>query len=290
MNRTPIFLGALLFSGVSVTVAASGGGTTSEDGAYVPSTVEIQYSVCVQCHGAHGEGRPELGAPRIGDLDTTYIQNQLTAFHQGARGARADDEKALPMGAVGRGLPEGIIPELAAFVNALDPAPQPPGVSSARGAALYKKCVTCHGAAAEGKPAQLAPKLVHQDPEYLTRQLQHYRDGVRAQGLAAVMAIQSAGLTDADIDALVTHIGSLRPPLPPLDNPPVTRTEKEGLDAWDDIYRVATHPRCMNCHPDGDAPMQGDDSHVHIYGITRFSPLEGVHCSTCHAPSAVGDG
>ena len=46
----------------------------------------------------------------------------------------------------------------------------------------------------------------------------------------------------------------------------------------------------MNCHPDGDAPLQGDDSHPHIYGITRFSPLEGTHCRTCHAAQGVGDG
>jgi hypothetical protein len=22
-------------------------------------------------------------------------------------------------------------------------------------------------------------------------------------------------------------------------------------------------PRCMNCHPAGDVPLQGDDSHIH---------------------------
>src|SRR5271166_191968 len=28
-------------------------------------------------------------------------------------------------------------------------------------------------------------------------------------------------------------------------------------------YKVFMHPRCMNCHPAGDAPFQGDDSHLH---------------------------
>src|SRR5882724_5506461 len=26
------------------------------------------------------------------------------------------------------------------------------------------------------------------------------------------------------------------------------------------LYRVLTSPRCQNCHPAGDAPLQGDDS------------------------------
>jgi hypothetical protein len=26
---------------------------------------------------------------------------------------------------------------------------------------------------------------------------------------------------------------------------------------------VITSPRCMNCHPAGNAPSQGDDEHVH---------------------------
>lgn len=291
MNRNHIFLGALVIAGVAASVnVATSGGKSGADGAYVPSELEVQYGVCVQCHGAHGEGRPELGAPRIGDLDTAYIQYQLSAFRRGDRGAHPGDGEAWPMGAVGRGLPEAIIPELSAFVNGLDPAPQPPGPRSARGAAVYQACVTCHGSGAAGKAAQLAPALLHQDPAYLTRQLEHYREGVRAQGLSQAMVAQAVGLSDADIEAVVAHIVSLRPELPPLDNPPVTRSRDEGLAAWADIYKVATHPRCMNCHPDGDAPLQGDDSHAHIYGITRFSPLEGVHCNTCHAPGGVGDG
>lgn len=262
----------------------------ADDGLHQPSPIEIQYGVCVQCHGAHGEGRPELGAPRIGDLDTAYIQGQLEAFRGGLRGRHPDDEAAHPMSAVGRGLPAAVIPELAAFVHTLHPAPQPPGPATTPGRALYRPCATCHGADGTGDATQLAPALAQQDSTYLTRQLQNYRDGRRNQGMAAAMAAQAQGLSDADIDAIVGHIVSLRPDLPPLDNPPVTLSADEGLTAFADIYAVSTHPRCMNCHPDGDAPMQGDDSHEHTFGITRFSPLEGVHCSACHAPAGVGDG
>ena len=39
--------------------------------------------------------------------------------------------------------------------------------------------------------------------------------------------------------------------------------EAESRAAFLAAYKVFMHPRCMNCHPKGDAPLQGDDSHVH---------------------------
>ena len=35
------------------------------------------------------------------------------------------------------------------------------------------------------------------------------------------------------------------------------------------VYKVFTSPRCQNCHPAGDAPLQGDDSHVHMQNVKR---------------------
>jgi hypothetical protein len=51
------------------------------------------------------------------------------------------------------------------------------------------------------------------------------------------------------------------------------------------FYRVLTSPRCQNCHPAGDAPLQGDDSHVHIQNVKRGTDGHGVtamRCDTCH--------
>jgi len=39
--------------------------------------------------------------------------------------------------------------------------------------------------------------------------------------------------------------------------------------AFMQVYRVLTSPRCQNCHPAGDAPLQGDDSHVHTQNVKR---------------------
>lgn len=256
---------------------------------------EKLYGVCVHCHGAHGEGRPELGTPRIGDLTAPYIYTQLTAFRAGTRGGHAEDTGAKPMVAIAEGLPsEDRLKVLAMFVEQLEPEHRATGDKHAAGEALYATCAACHGADARGNPDLGAPDLLFQDGRYMTRQLKNYRDHKRgAEGappLAMAMAGTASALSDEDIDGLVAHIASLRGERPPLNNYDVSVSEADGLKAFGDIYAVVTHPRCMNCHPDGDRPLHTDDSVPHAFNVTRFTPLKGVQCSTCHAPTPVGLG
>ena len=52
-----------------------------------------------------------------------------------------------------------------------------------------------------------------------------------------------------------------------------------------DFVSVLRHPRCMNCHSNGDFPRQGDDGHQHIMNVRRGPDGHGVtaeKCSTCH--------
>jgi hypothetical protein len=57
-------------------------------------------------------------------------------------------------------------------------------------------------------------------------------------------------------------------------------------DAFLKAYPVFMHPRCLNCHPAGDTPLQGDDSHVHdLLRLRRGEDGNGVlamRCSNCH--------
>lgn len=56
-------------------------------------------------------------------------------------------------------------------------------------------------------------------------------------------------------------------------------------DAFLAAYTVFTHPRCMNCHPVGDAPLQGDDSHPHAQNVKRGPDGKGKYalkCANCH--------
>jgi cytochrome c5 len=56
-------------------------------------------------------------------------------------------------------------------------------------------------------------------------------------------------------------------------------------EAFLQVYKVFVSPRCQNCHPSGDAPLQGDDSHPHIQNVKRGKDGHGVYgmrCDTCH--------
>jgi len=51
------------------------------------------------------------------------------------------------------------------------------------------------------------------------------------------------------------------------------------------VYRVLMNPACMNCHPAGDIPLQGADSHLHTMGVKRGVDGKGVttmKCANCH--------
>jgi hypothetical protein len=49
--------------------------------------------------------------------------------------------------------------------------------------------------------------------------------------------------------------------------------------------RVLQHPRCLNCHPAGERPTQGEDKHPHSPLVVRGVDGRGataLHCATCH--------
>lgn len=51
------------------------------------------------------------------------------------------------------------------------------------------------------------------------------------------------------------------------------------------VYPVFMHPRCVNCHPAGDAPLQGEDSRLHAQGVKRGADGRGkfaLKCASCH--------
>jgi hypothetical protein len=63
------------------------------------------------------------------------------------------------------------------------------------------------------------------------------------------------------------------------------KREEESVNAFKEAYSVLMHPRCMNCHPSGDIPLQGDDSHLHAQGVKRGPDGKGLYalkCKNCH--------
>jgi hypothetical protein len=61
----------------------------------------------------------------------------------------------------------------------------------------------------------------------------------------------------------------------------------ESAKAFLKVYKVLMSPRCMNCHPAGDAPLQGDDNHIHTMNVVRGPDGKGMYavkCANCHQP------
>lgn len=61
--------------------------------------------------------------------------------------------------------------------------------------------------------------------------------------------------------------------------------EVVNSDAFEVVMQVVTHKRCMNCHPAGDRPRQGEDSHIHYFNVQRGEDghgEKGFQCQTCH--------
>jgi hypothetical protein len=64
--------------------------------------------------------------------------------------------------------------------------------------------------------------------------------------------------------------------------------KQRSLALFQEVGKVVTHARCMNCHPAGDRPSQGDDRHPHmplvVRGADNFGAI-GMRCTTCHGPA-----
>ena len=91
---------------------------------------------------------------------------------------------------------------------------------------------------------------------------------------AAVLVVAAAMLVSRSISA------AENPPAAPVFSPAA-----EDGSLFADFVSVLRHPRCMNCHSNGDFPRQGDDGHQHMMNVRRGPDGHGVtaeKCSTCH--------
>jgi hypothetical protein len=63
------------------------------------------------------------------------------------------------------------------------------------------------------------------------------------------------------------------------------RAQTGSAHPFDPIASVLLHPRCVNCHPRGDAPANGDEGKPHRMRITRGADNQGApaaRCVACH--------
>ena len=64
--------------------------------------------------------------------------------------------------------------------------------------------------------------------------------------------------------------------------------KERAIALFNEAGKVILSPRCVNCHPAGDRPSQGDDEHPHQPLVVRGEAglgAPGMHCTTCHGPA-----
>ena len=94
--------------------------------------------------------------------------------------------------------------------------------------------------------------------------------------MLSMIAIMAFGLNDHNNPKVVS-------PLPIK----IKKDSVASVAAFKQVYRVLMSPRCMNCHPSGDIPLQGDDSKLHTMSPKRGVDGKGVlamKCANCHQP------
>ncbi len=61
--------------------------------------------------------------------------------------------------------------------------------------------------------------------------------------------------------------------------------EQRSVAYFTELGKVLTHARCVNCHPAGDKPRQGDMARLHQPPVERGADghgLASMRCSNCH--------
>jgi hypothetical protein len=68
----------------------------------------------------------------------------------------------------------------------------------------------------------------------------------------------------------------------------IANPAERSLAIFAEIGKVLTHPRCMNCHPSGEHPLQGADHHEHRPPVWRSDTGSyGTPCGECHTEKNV---
>ncbi len=157
---------------------------------------------CAACHGEYGQGDPNGEYPRLAGLDPKYLARQLRFFKDRTR----PNIPMIPY-ANDRELPEEDLLVVAKYLASIElptklpPLPEGatefdalerleeskkviniarwPGNVTVGGRVYRKECAGCHGEDALGDRHKTIPPLAGQRSQYLLRQIEKFRKGIR---------------------------------------------------------------------------------------------------------------
>jgi cytochrome c553 len=173
---------------------------------------------CITCHGAEGQGDGSGAFPRLAGQPGWYMYKQLVDY---AAGSRPNDV----MSPIAMRLTEHEMEAVSAYYATIDAPYRPPlgdvdarlmqwgGQLGAVGSAErgIPACVNCHGPSGTGNPPSV-PYLAGQYANYMTYQLELWRDGVRDNDAMNVMSAIASKMTDEDMRAVSEYYARVRPP------------------------------------------------------------------------------
>ncbi len=186
---------------LALTVAT--GALTATQAAQVTPAVAPAQAACANCHGAGGEGKQSLGAPRIAGQDAAYLARQLLNFKSGKRGYHPDDKNGAGMRAIASSLSDADIQVFAAQYAKMNVGSSlTPGADAAVGKELYlSTCSECHGTHAQGYTQLQSPNLKILGDWYIAAQMAAYLKGWRGTA-------EGSDLPTLWMRSIASHIGS----------------------------------------------------------------------------------
>ena len=153
---------------------------------------------CTACHGAKGVSNNSQW-PSLAGQQPAYLSAQLKAFKNGSR-------KNPLMKNMVSNLSEQDFNNLAAYFSSLKVGSADGDTELAeKGKGKFSMCAGCHGSKAEGRG--IFPRLAGQHPEYITKQLENFKNGNRSGGPMSGIA---STLSSDDIAAISAYLGSIK--------------------------------------------------------------------------------
>jgi hypothetical protein len=111
------------------------------------------------------------------------------------------------------------------------------------------------------------------------------RPHLRLPALLAVLLLLLAGAGSSRLRAAAPDRASEDTLRPAAAFAGIEDEAERSAALFQEAAKVLTHPRCVNCHPAGDAPLQGPAERIHEPPVRRGTGgfgVVGMECSTCH--------
>jgi cytochrome c553 len=260
MNRRPshalaaaVALGSA--AGVLLT-PATGAAAVQDAGAEIAAQGLPKAGVapCASCHGAHGEGNPAAGFPRLAGQSRAYLLRQLQSYADGSRNNATMTPIASKLSSLQRTSVAAYfarqIPTRATNAGGTPAQPDRRGETLAiwgDNAIHVQACNNCHGPQGVGEPVTF-PALAGQGQTYLLSALKAWQDGSRHNDPSRQMPMIAKSLSQADMQAVAQYYAA---------QPPATPPQVPGSAAPENAAGVTSGPRGKTGATRGTGTEQG---------------------------------